>query len=149
FTTARIVGPAYNAKSTSPGPARLGYADYNLSYNTKAKGCINYLLSVKGKTERKDAGFAANDVPRGGKVNEQADPKFKGPIPDEFPFTDDDIKSGKISVAEILAFYRAAYSPADGSPLIGAGDPADGKGSFIGAVGAGNDPPNDQFGIWK
>ena len=52
-------------------------------------------------------------------------------------------------MAKILARYRAAYSPAKGSPLIGAGDPADGDGSFIGAVGAGKDPPNDRFGKWK
>jgi hypothetical protein len=39
--------------------------------------------------------LAANDVPKSGKINEQVDPKFKGPIPDELPFADDEIKSGQ------------------------------------------------------
>ena len=59
---------------------------------------------------------------------------------------DDDIRAGRVTVGKVLAFYREAYSPADGSPLVGAGDPADGPGSFIGAVGPGKDAPNDEFG---
>ena len=46
-----------------------------------------------------------------------------------FAFADDDIKSGKVTVSKILAFYRDAYTPAPGSPLIDAGDPADGEGT--------------------
>jgi hypothetical protein len=48
---------------------------------------------------------------------------------------DDDIKSGKVTVSKILAYYRDVYSPAADSPLVGAGDPADGKGTNIGAIG--------------
>ncbi len=136
---------AWNEAPSEEKPARLGYADYNLFYNPAAKTPRNYLLSVAGKAERKDAGFGLNDIPRGGKVDEQANPKFKGPLK-KFPFSDDDIKARKIVVSKILATYRDSYTPAADSPLIGAGDPADGRGSYIGAVGAGTDAPNDHFG---
>jgi hypothetical protein len=136
----------WNEDPAEEKPARLGYADYNLFFNPAAKTPRNYLLSVPGKAERKDAGFGLNDIPRGGKVDEQADPRFKGPVPKQFPFDDDDIKARKVVVSRILAFYRDAYTPGAGSPLIGAGDPADGRGSYIGAVGTGADSPNDFFG---
>jgi hypothetical protein len=129
-------------------PARLGYADYNLFYCPKAKTPRNYLLTVADKIERKDAGFGRNDVPRDGDVNAQVDPKFKGPIPKEFPFSDDDIKSGKVTVSKILAHYRDVYGPAVGSPLIGAGDPADGKGTNIGAIESAKESTVDGFGLF-
>ena len=137
---------AWNEDPKEEKPARLGYADYNLFYNPAAKTPRNYLLSVAGKAERKDAGFGLNDIPRGGKIDEQADPKFKGPVPKKFPFGDDDIKARKVGVSKMLTFYRDAYTPGADSPLIGAGDPADGRGSYIGAVGAGANAPNDFFG---
>jgi hypothetical protein len=140
------IRPGFTEKKTDPGPARLGYADYNLFYNLDAAEQDNYALTVAGKTERADAGFARHDVPAGGARDAQAEPKFKGPVPKKFPFTDDDIKARKATVSQILAHYRTVYTPAEGSPLTGAGDPADGPGSFIGAVGAGKDPPHDQFG---
>ena len=84
-------------------------------------------------------------VPRGGAVDAQSDPKFKGPIPRAFPFADDDIASGKVTVSKILAVYRDAYTPAEGSPLIGAGDPNDGKGTNIGAIGPASETA-DRFG---
>jgi hypothetical protein len=127
-------------------PARLGYADYNLFYSPKVKTPRNYLLSVADRAERKDAGFGRNDVPRGGAVDAQSDPKFKGPIPRAFPFSDDDIKSGKVTVSKILAYYRTVYSPAEGSPLIGAGDPSDGKGTNIGTIGSQGESAVDRFG---
>jgi hypothetical protein len=140
------VRPGFAEKLGDPVPARLGYADYNLFFNPDAKAKRNYGLRVDGKTERTDAGFGKNDVPAGGPKDAQADPKLKGPIPKAFPFADTDIRAGKVTVARILAQYRDAYSPAEGSPLVGAGDPADGPGSFIGAVGPGKDAPNDDFG---
>jgi hypothetical protein len=140
------VRPGFSEKKTTPAPDRLGYADYNLFFNPDAKERQNYALGVKDKAERTDAGFAKHDVPAGGEKNAQTDPKFAGPVPTKFPFSDDDIRSRKVTVAQILAHYRAAYSPSDGSPLVGAGDPSDGLGAYIGAVGAGKNPPNDQFG---
>ncbi|HYT87430.1 MAG TPA: right-handed parallel beta-helix repeat-containing protein [Gemmataceae bacterium] len=141
-----IVRPGFAEKKTEPGPARLGYADYNLFYNPDAAARDNYALSVKGKTERADAGFARNDVPAGGAKDAQVEPKFRGPIPKRFPFRDEHIKIGKVTVAQILAHYREVYAPGAGSPLLGAGDPADGAGSYIGAVGPGGDAAADYFG---
>jgi hypothetical protein len=141
-----MVRPSWNDPAADTKPARLGYADYNLFYSPKVKAPRNYLLAVTGKVERKDAGFGLNDVPRGGAVNAQADPKFKGPISIAFPFSDEDIKSGKVTVSKILAFYRNAYSPAAESPLVGAGDPKDGEGTNIGAVGSAKKSEVDRFG---
>ena len=140
------IRPGFSEKKTAPGPTRLGYADYNLFHNPDAREKQNYALSVKDKTERKDTGFARHDVPAGGDKDAQAEPKFTGPLPKRFPYSDDDIRARKVTVAQILAHYRTAYTPAEGSPLIGAGDPADGEGSYIGAVGAGKKPPKDYFG---
>src|SRR5262249_14412587 len=127
-------------------PARLGYADYNLFCSPSAKFRRNYLLSVPGKTERKDAGFGLNDLPRGGKIDEQADPHFQGPIPKGFPFSDAEVKTRTVGGSRMLAFYREAYAPAAGSPLLGAGDPADGEGTYIGAIGAARLSDQDRFG---
>lgn len=141
-----MIRMSWNDDSGEDKPARLGYADFNLFYSPGAKMTRNYLLSVPGKRERTDAGFGRNDIPRGGKIDEQADPKFAGPIPKEFPFSDEDIKARTVGVAKILAFYRAAYTPAAGSPLVGAGDPADGAGTNIGAIGASQPSNQDGFG---
>jgi hypothetical protein len=140
------IRPGFFEKKASPGPPRLGYADHNLFFNPDAKERQNYAVSVAGKTERVDAGFAKHDVPAGGEKDAQVHPKFRGPIPKAFPFSDDDIRARKVTVSQILARYREAYTPSDASPLLGAGDPADGPGSFIGAVGPGKDAPNDCFG---
>lgn len=143
---AATVRPGFSEKKTDPGPARLGYADYNLFFNPDAAEKDNYALSVAGKTERVDAGFAKHDAPVGGAKDAQVEPKFKGSTPKQFPFPDDDIRARKVKVSQILKHYREIYSPADGSPLVEAGDPADGKGNYIGAVGIGKDAPNDHFG---
>lgn len=129
-----MIRMSWNDEPDEEKPARLGYADYNLFYSPQVASPRNYLLSVPGKTERQQAGFGLNDIPRGGKVDEQADPRFQGPIPKAFPVSDEDIKSRKVGVSKLLAIYRAAYSPAAGSPLIGAGDPSDGPGTNIGAI---------------
>jgi hypothetical protein len=140
------VRPGFAEKKTTPAPARLGYADYNLFFNPDAAEKVNYALSVAGKTLRADAGFGKHDVPSGGAADAQVEPKFAGPVPKKFPFSDDDLKAGKITVSKVLAHYRDAYAPAEGGPLLNAGDPADGKGSYIGAVGGGEKTPNDYFG---
>jgi hypothetical protein len=132
-----MIRPGWTEPLTDPPPSQLGYADYNAFFSPLAKVKRNYGVGVQGKIERKDAGFALHDLPVGGAPNDQVDPMFKGPIPATFAFSDDDIKSGKTTVSQILAFYRDAYTPAPGSPLIDAGDPADGDGTDIGAVDAG------------
>jgi len=130
----RGIGPNWRQrKPVVPPPARLGYADYNCFYNPGG-ACDNYAFGVAGKTERKDAGFARSDLPAGGQIDAHVDPKFKGPLPEKFPFSDQDVKSRKVTVSQILKFYRDAYTPAQGSPLLRAGDPGDGEGTDIGAV---------------
>src|SRR6185503_7284489 len=101
-----MIRTIWNDESTEAKPARLGHADYNLFFSPLVKRPRNYLLAVAGKTERRDAGFGLNDIPRGGQVDEQADPKFKGPLPKSFPFSDDEIKVRKVTVSKILALYR-------------------------------------------
>jgi hypothetical protein len=141
-----MIRMSWNDEPAEEKPARLGYADFNLFYSPGGKARRNYFLSVPGKRERMDDGFGRNDIPRGGKIDDQADPKFTGPIPKAFPFSDEDIKAHKVGVAKILATYRDAYTPAPGSPLIGAGDPADGAGTSIGAIDSGRPPDLDRFG---
>jgi hypothetical protein len=141
-----MIRMSWNDEPAEEKPARLGYADYNLFYSPGGKVRRNYLLSVPGKRERLDDGFGRNDVPPGGKIDEQADPKFAGPVPKAFPFSDEDIKARKVGVAKVLATYREAYTPAPGSPLIGGGDPTDAAGTNIGAIGSARLSELDRFG---
>lgn len=141
-----MIRATWNDESAEEQPTRLGYADYNVFYSPNAETPRNYRLSVPGKTERKELGFGLHDIPLDGRVDAQADPKFKGPLPKAFPFSDDEIKARKVVLSKILAFYRDAYSPAEGSPLIGSGDPADGAGTNIGAIGAAKPSDQDRFG---
>ena len=46
----------------------------------------------------------------------------------------------------MLARFRELYTPAADSPLIDAGDPADGPDVDIGAVGGGRPHQDDRFG---
>jgi len=78
-------------------------------------------------------------------INGTVNPLLASP-PISFPFSDSSIDSGATTVAAILQYYRIAYTPQIGSPVIDAGDPADGPGVDIGAVGAGMTDPNDLFG---
>jgi hypothetical protein len=145
---AAMVRAGFFEEAPSSLPARIGYADCNLFYNPKSKSKVNYALGVAGKTLRKDAGFALDDIRKGGPVDEQVDPRFAGPLPTAFPYEDDDIKSGKVTVSQMLADFRKAYTPAADSPLIDSADPADGEGADVGAVGAGKAHKDDGFGRW-
>jgi hypothetical protein len=132
---------------TDPPPIGLGYADYNDFYNMMAAAIDNYANGVAGKRERLDAGFALNDLHAGGTVDEQVDPVFAGPISRRFPYDEvDDIVSGRVTVCQILAYFRNVYAPGPGSPLIDAGDPADGAATDIGAIEAGTSRAEDLFG---
>ena len=92
---------AWNEDPAEEKPGRLGYADHNLVLGNpaQAKTPRNYLLSVAGKTERKDAGFGLNDIPRAGKIDAQADPKFAAPVK-KFPFEDQEVQARKVSGLE-------------------------------------------------
>jgi hypothetical protein len=141
--TAAIRGAA--SESDAPAPERLGYADYNLFFNPDATGVHNYALAVKGLTVRVDAGFGSNDARVGGPVDEQVDPLLTGTSNGCFPWSDEEIQSGRVTVSQILSAYRATYTPKASSPALGGGDPGDGAENFIGAVGAGT-LDTDRFG---
>jgi hypothetical protein len=133
-------------EGSSGAPARLGYADYNLFYAPDATPARNYALSVDGLVERVDAGFALNDAHPAGPVNEQVDPGFAEEPPLELPFDEADVLSGRLGVWQVLSLLRDLYTPGSGSPLVDAGDPADGSGADIGAIGAGAPNASDSFG---
>ncbi|MEO8129735.1 MAG: Ig-like domain-containing protein, partial [Bryobacteraceae bacterium] len=129
-------------ESTSPPLARLRYSDYNDFFNPDAANQTNYGLAVVGKSPGA-AGYGMHDL---GGLNGHVDPKFAQPAAIPFPFLAQDIWSRTKKVSDVLATYRAMYSPAAGSPLIGSGDPQDAAGGNIGAVG--NGESSDQFGLF-
>jgi hypothetical protein len=94
---------------------------------------------------RRDAGFGEHDALAGGAVDQQIDPTPLGFAGDCFPWSDEDIEGSKVTVSKILAATRSAYTPAPGSAMLSAGDPADGATNFIGAVGDGTNT-DDLFG---
>jgi hypothetical protein len=130
----------------APPPARLGYADYNLFYNPDASPARNYGLAVSGLTVRVDAGFGEHDATSGGPVDQQVNPGALG-VSGCFPWSDDDIENATVTMSTVLAALRAGYSPATGSAPLGAGDPADGTGNYIGAIGDGT-LAQDLFGTF-
>ena len=127
-------------ESTTPPPARLRYADYNDFFNPDAASQTNYGLSVVGLTAG-SAGYGLHDL---GGVNGHVNPKLTNPTVLPFPFRPEDIWSRALKVSDVLSTYRSMYTPASGSPLLGAGDPQDGPGGNIGAIGNGESA--DQFG---
>jgi len=135
-----------------PGPTegssamavRLGYADYNLFDNVNEATLRNYGVSVAGLRERSDAGFALNDALPGGSIDQQIGPSLTA-AGACVPMSDDDFRAGRITVSQVLAAFRAAYTPLAESPALAGGDPQDGAGNFIGAVGDGT-LAGDRFG---
>jgi hypothetical protein len=124
--------PAVKRKPIIAGdPGCIASSDYNCFFNPKAEKAPNYLDGViPGKAGEHD-------------VN--ADPKFaQGGI---YPYRINDgaVWNREYKVSQILAYYRERYAPAAGSPLA-AGDPADGKNSFIGAIAPADGAPGDLFG---
>ena len=139
-----IIGP-HDGEALSPAQPRLGYADYNLFFTPGSVPTRNYGLSVQNLVQRVDPGFALHDAHVGGVVDQQVDPRLAGASEGCFPWSDDDIKARKVTVSQMLAYFRAAYTPLSDSPLRGGGDPADGAGNAIGAVGDGT-AATDAFG---
>lgn len=116
---------------TAP-PGGVGYADYNCFFNPLAPKMPAY-------AERAVAGKA-------GEHDVHADPGFAAGLKVPPPVKPGQLWNRKAKFSQVLAYYRARYRPAPGSPLLGAGDPADGKDSYIGAIGPGKDAPDDLFG---
>jgi MYXO-CTERM domain-containing protein len=123
----------------------MHFADYNLFYNPDSPSQVDYSIAVEPDDvtplAKGSDGFAKHDV--------HAAPKFTGPLPSAFPFASADVQAGSVKVSTILAHYRVLYTPAAGSPLVGAGDPASGAHNNIGAIGQGSNlDPSDQFGTF-
>ena len=131
-----FTGFAYQNPNAIAEAGTVAAADYNDFYNPDTTQLTRYASS----------GFGAHDL--GGGAN--TDPKFAQARVVPFPIGDGDIWTRKVTVSQILALYRGIYTPAAGSPLIDAGSPSDDTGGArntdIGAVGAGNVHPDDQFG---
>jgi hypothetical protein len=110
---------------------RVTSADYNGWYNPLASGSARYLPGIAQGTP------GAHDV--------QADPKLSGKPEIPFAVPQGCVWLGTYTTGHVLARYRHLYLPASGSPLLGAGDPADGLGTVIGAIGP-DGQGADQFG---
>jgi hypothetical protein len=69
--------------------------------------------------------------------------------PPEIPYgiSEGCIWSRTYTTGQVLTHYREMYRPGPGSPLVDAGDPADGAGTDIGAIGEGTNDPKDSFGL--
>jgi hypothetical protein len=127
---ALIAGSDTEGSMSSP---RIAKADYNAWSNPLADGTARYLSGIVAGTA------GAHDV--------TAAPQLTGDVP-QVPARIDEgsIWSRTYGVSQLLAYYRMLYTPAAGSPLIDKGDPADGAGTDIGAIGAGAAAAADKFG---
>jgi hypothetical protein len=123
--------------------ARLLKADYNCFYNPKGRKANNYGDFLISGVAEGASGYGFHDL---GGVNSQVNPKFKIGIDIPYSVNQADVWKRVRTVSSVLAEYRNRYMPDAGSPLIDAGDPADGAGVDIGAVGAGTNDPADLFG---
>jgi hypothetical protein len=133
-------------EGVEPLAERLGYADYNLFHAPDAAPPRNYALGVSGLQQRVDAGFGLNDARPGGPIDEQVDPEFVQEPPLELPYDEEQLRRGTLDVWQVLAILRQLYTPAATSPLVDRGDPADGMGADIGAIGVGAPHAGDRFG---
>ena len=118
-------------KSESSPGGRVAKADYNAFFNP-ATSTAHYAPGIV-------SALGGHDV--------TGDPMFSGKTP-QVPFA---VSEGPVwlrtyGVSQLLAYYRSLYAPRAGSPLVDGGDPADGDGIDIGAVGAGKSHPADKFG---
>lgn len=115
-----------------PASPRVDAADYNAWHNPLATRTAAYL-----------AGMAAGTP---GEHDVRGDPRLS--LPPEIPYSvpRSCIWQGSMTIGEALRRYREMYRPAPGSPLIGAGDPSDGVGTPIGAIGADDLLDIDLFG---
>ena len=114
--------------------ARVTSADYNAFYSPNGTANIRYLPNI------------VSNPP--GDHDMQANPQLAGAVASEVPYR---ISEGCLwlkdcTTGQVLSHYREVYRPTASSPLINAGDPADGVGTAIGAVGPDDTNPADLFG---
>jgi hypothetical protein len=132
FTGFSDVGDTFDKAFIKGPPGGLSYADYNDFYNPLAT-----------KTSSYDTGLAAN----AGAHDLKSDPHFAGQPEIPYRISAGCIWSRTYTTAQVLAHYREVYRPGPGSQLVDAGDPADGTGVDIGAIGEGTTDPADLFGL--
>jgi hypothetical protein len=141
--TAHVIGDA----------GTFGAVDYNAFYSPENSTHDNY--DIADKHEGVTPGFAAHDVSAGGAVGvkdgQLAGSPFAGARIAPYASVVDEaaVWNRSQTLSSILAAFRARYTPAQGSPVIDAGDPADndamGRRTDIGAIDrAGHDL--DRFG---
>jgi MYXO-CTERM domain-containing protein len=123
----------------------LGYTDYNLFYLPDSPEKTIYATAGDSKTTI-GAGFGAHDLVVPGTAGQLAIPLFADKIPRRVPFVESEIVARHTTVCQILAYYRKVYTPVASAGMLGAGDPADGAGNSIGAIGVGAADVNDLFG---
>lgn len=133
-----FMGFAYETPTDLIEAGATASADYNCFFNPDTSMLTRY----------GDPGLGVHDCGGGAST----DPSFARPRAIPFPIADADLWQRNVTVSAILALYRAIYTPAPGSPLIDAGDPADDTGGMrntdIGAIGAGMPHPDDRFGLF-
>jgi len=127
-------GFAYQSPTDLVAAGAVSTADYNCFYNPD---------TTKLNPYGGGGGLGSHDI--------NADPRFVQARVIPFPIADGDVWRRKITVSQILALYRALYTPAADSPLNDAGDqnddePKSAHNADIGAVGGGASHPLDLFG---
>ncbi|HEY0480096.1 MAG TPA: hypothetical protein VGD37_21395 [Kofleriaceae bacterium] len=133
-----FTGFAYQSATDVIAAGSVTLADYNCFYNPDTTKLTRY--GGGGGLGSHDCGLGTS-----------TDPRFSQARVIPFPISDADVWRRRITVSQILAFYRGIYTPAANSPLIDNGDPNDGspggtRNADIGAVGAGMSHPEDRFG---
>jgi len=111
---------------------RVTSADYNAWFNPLAPHSTPYLPGIV------DSSPGLHDV--------QGNPRLSGQAEVPYRVSEGCIWLGSCTTGQVLSHYRDIYQPAAGSPLINAGDPADGVATFIGAVGPNLGNSLDLFG---
>ncbi len=133
FAASRALVAAGATESSVAAP-RVATADYNAWFDPLAPSTSHYMTGLVAATA------GGHDV--------TGDPKFVGAVP-QVPYQIDEgaVWLRQYGVSQVLGYYRALYTPRAGSPLVDAGDPADGAGNDIGAIGAGTPNAADKFGL--
>jgi len=134
FSNISNFGSAFiSTADASVGTPRVTSANFNAFYNPLAPGVARYRTGIVAGTA------GASDV--------LTNPKLSGTNQIPYRISEGCVWLGNCTTGQVLAHYRAIYKPATGSPLIGAGDPADGTGTDIGAVGHDGTHALDKFGL--
>jgi hypothetical protein len=100
----------------------------------------DYNLFFGAKSSYSDGRNPAHDL--------ETDPKLSAPPKVQFDLDEVGVWKRTVTVRDVLTHYRMLYTPASGSPVIDAGDPAGGSGNDIGAVDDGDVNAGDHFGLF-